>query len=59
MRITERNPTWFKSSHSDKDGECVEVALEEVVHVRDTKARGDGSLVVPARSWTALLEQLS
>ena len=58
MRITEEQPGWFKSSHSDKDGECVEVNLDGEVGVRDTKDRDGGQLAVTAPTWTALLNQL-
>jgi hypothetical protein len=47
------------SSYSENGGNCVEVALEPVVRVRDTKARGEGELAFASpASWQALLEQI-
>lgn len=67
MRLPKQVPkplNWFTSSYTDNGGNCVEVALDdvvpdEVVHVRDTKARKAGHIAVPGKSWAALLDQLS
>lgn len=44
---------WRKSSRSNQDGNCVEVAtnLGDVVGVRDSKDSGGPVLVVDAYSW--------
>lgn len=46
---------WRKSSHS-ADADCVEVALAQVVRIRDTKDRPGGTLEISTRSWDAFLE---
>lgn len=50
---------WRKSTYSNKDGDCVEVAsgASEVL-VRDTKAREAGSLEVSATAWKAFLDRV-
>ncbi|MEU3315221.1 DUF397 domain-containing protein [Streptomyces sp. NPDC006662] len=52
-------PRWFKSSHSDNGGQCVEVAtnLPGTVPVRDSKA-GDGGpvLTVGADAFAVFLD---
>jgi hypothetical protein len=51
------NSTWHKSSHSDPDGNCVEVALSTgQVGIRDSKAPQAGHLSLPAAAWRALLK---
>jgi uncharacterized protein DUF397 len=45
---------WRKSSHSGEH-ECVEVWLDRVSQIRDTKDRAGGTLSVTTRSWKALL----
>lgn len=44
---------WFKSSRSNGQAECVEVAFlaERQVAMRDSKATGRGALVFPAGTW--------
>ncbi|MEV6830619.1 DUF397 domain-containing protein [Amycolatopsis sp. NPDC051102] len=49
---------WRKSSYSGPEAECVEVALAEVVRIRDTKDRPGGTLEITTRSWDALLTDL-
>lgn len=45
---------WFKSSRSNNDQGCVEVAVTpEAVGARDTKDRDGGTLVVTPRAWAA------
>ncbi|GAA2449758.1 DUF397 domain-containing protein [Streptomyces macrosporus] len=49
---------WFKSSHSGTSGgDCVEVAAgSDAVHVRDSKAAGDGPVLRVGRDeWAAFL----
>ena len=55
---TDRN--WRTSSYSGQDNQCVEVALDApTVGVRDSKARTDGELDLPAPAWAALIDQIS
>jgi hypothetical protein len=49
--------TWRKSSYSGQEAECVEVALAQVVRIRDTKDRPGGTLEIPTRSWDAFLQR--
>lgn len=51
-------PTWRKSSYSTNGGECVEVALDHTVLVRDTKDREGGTLTASAPTWRELLSRL-
>ncbi|MEV7038064.1 DUF397 domain-containing protein [Amycolatopsis sp. NPDC051061] len=50
--------TWRKSSHSGNEGDCVEVAIERTVGVRDSKAPAAGQLTVSRRAWSAALRRL-
>jgi hypothetical protein len=45
--------TWFKSSRSKETQDCVEVNLDEMIGVRDTKDRDGGQLAVTTRAWSA------
>ncbi|MCR6487078.1 DUF397 domain-containing protein [Amycolatopsis sp. OK19-0408] len=47
--------TWRKSTYSGQEADCVEVALAQVVRIRDTKDRPGGTLEISTRSWDALL----
>jgi hypothetical protein len=50
---------WRKSSYSGANGgDCVEVASENGVFVRDTTNRDGFTLTVPAAAWTAFLATL-
>jgi hypothetical protein len=49
---------WKKSSYSGDNSNCVEVALGEVIGVRDTKDRAHSALVVTSRAWSALLSDV-
>lgn len=50
---------WHKSSYSGTQTECVEVAhAPDVVGVRDTKDREDGTLLVPASAWRTFVERM-
>ncbi|GHG23603.1 MULTISPECIES: DUF397 domain-containing protein [Amycolatopsis] len=50
--------TWRKSTYTGQEAECVEVALAQVVRIRDTKDRQGGTLETSTRSWDALLDDL-
>lgn len=50
---------WRKSSHSSTTGgNCVEVAADGGVLVRDTANRNGTVLSLPAQAWTAFLGTL-
>ena len=49
---------WRKSSHSAGEGDCVEVAIEHTVGVRDSKAPDAGQLTVSRQAWSAALRRL-
>ncbi|MET9139265.1 DUF397 domain-containing protein [Streptomyces parvulus] len=48
---------WFKSSYSDNEGgACVEIALADPVHIRDSKSTRPGpELQVSPASWSAFV----
>ncbi|MCA1186902.1 MULTISPECIES: DUF397 domain-containing protein [unclassified Saccharopolyspora] len=60
--MPERNligATWFKSSYSNSQNECVEVALTSgSTGVRDTKDRDGGTLIFTSTTWSAFLRTL-
>lgn len=45
------NAVWRKSSFSDHQVDCVEVAYSTEVHLRDSKNPDGGTLHLPASSW--------
>ncbi|MFF4168644.1 DUF397 domain-containing protein [Streptomyces sp. NPDC001744] len=56
-------PQWFKSSHSDTGGNCVEVARNlvptlGVIPVRDSKVPSGPALSVPAAVFSAFIESV-
>ncbi|MGA6204605.1 DUF397 domain-containing protein [Nocardia testacea] len=51
---------WFKSSHSQHGGDCVEVAhLDEVVGVRDSKDTTGPVLMFTPAEWDGFLRDIS
>lgn len=54
---TSADGRWFKSSHSQGDAACVEVAFLDggSVAVRDSKNRTGPALVFTSAEWTAFL----
>ncbi|BBB02184.1 hypothetical protein RVR_9937 [Actinacidiphila reveromycinica] len=58
--MTTEAPRWFKSSHSENGGACVEVAANlvasrGVVPVRDSKDPGGPVLAFPAASFASFV----
>ncbi|MFJ4654353.1 DUF397 domain-containing protein [Nocardia sp. NPDC088792] len=55
MRIDLSGASWFKSSHSQPSGDCVEVAFlgdhTDNVGVRDSKDPAGPALVFPGEVW--------
>ncbi|MCP9947306.1 DUF397 domain-containing protein [Actinomadura madurae] len=50
---------WRKSSYSDAEGQCVEVAAAPgIVAVRDSKDADGPHLMLPADAWRPLLAHL-
>jgi hypothetical protein len=52
--------TWFKSSHSSANGQCVECALlpDGGMAVRDTQNRNGAVLTIPAETWRKFTDRL-
>ncbi len=52
--------TWRKSSYSGEDStqNCVEVRLDRLSQIRDSKDRAGGTLSVTTRSWDAFVARL-
>ncbi|MBF6416675.1 DUF397 domain-containing protein [Nocardia cyriacigeorgica] len=55
MTVDPASTQWFKSSHSQGDGECVEVAFlaNNLVGVRDSKNPAGGMLTFAPSDWQA------
>ncbi|QKW49124.1 DUF397 domain-containing protein [Streptomyces buecherae] len=58
--MTTESPRWFKSSHSDNGGACVEVAANlaaahGTVPVRDSKDPHGPTLTFDTTAWTAFV----
>ncbi|MET8702509.1 DUF397 domain-containing protein [Kitasatospora sp. NPDC004723] len=51
------NAAWFKSSHSNNGGTCVEVAPDfpGLVPVRDSKDPSGPALVFPSDAWRSFI----
>ncbi|MFJ3309776.1 DUF397 domain-containing protein [Streptomyces sp. NPDC086549] len=48
---------WFKSSYSGSSGDnCIEVAVDESIHVRDSKQRELGQLALSPAAWSAFID---
>ncbi|MFG3036838.1 DUF397 domain-containing protein [Streptomyces sp. NPDC048330] len=61
--MTPQTPQWFKSSHSNNDGNCVELAVNlaptyGVVPVRDSKVTGGPAVSVSAPAFSAFIESV-
>ena len=59
--MTDRSPTWVKSSYSgSQGGNCVEVAAgsQDAVLVRDTMNRGGAVLKFAANRWQCFADSL-
>jgi hypothetical protein len=50
--------SWRKSSYSGEH-ECVEVRLDRLSQIRDSKDRAGGALTVTTRSWDAFVASLA
>lgn len=51
---------WRKSTYSDATGgNCVEVASEGIVLVRDTADRDGGTLAFEAAAWARFVDEIS
>lgn len=52
--------TWFKSSYSSANGQCVECAPlpDGAMAVRDTQNRDGAVLTIPAKTWRKFTDGL-
>ncbi|WP_369036633.1 DUF397 domain-containing protein [Streptomyces adonidis] len=57
---TNSDVRWFKSTYSGGSGsDCVEVAFNgQVVSVRDSKTRQQGTLTMPTSAFAAFIENM-
>jgi uncharacterized protein DUF397 len=53
VTVPDRPRVWRKASRSTNTDNCVEVALDQTVGVRDTKDRAGGELAVTGNAWRA------
>ncbi|MFE0701166.1 DUF397 domain-containing protein [Streptomyces sp. NPDC058872] len=61
--MTSQTPQWFKSSYSNNDGNCVEVATNlaatiGAVPVRDSKTPAGPALALSASAFSAFVESV-
>ncbi|MFF3574348.1 DUF397 domain-containing protein [Nocardia jiangxiensis] len=58
--MTESPAGWFKSSHSQQGGDCVEVAFQatDVIAVRDSKNPSGPALSFTSSEWDAFTTNL-
>ncbi|MFR9721868.1 DUF397 domain-containing protein [Streptomyces sp. MS19] len=55
-KIDPHNVQWSKSSYSNGNGDCVEVAdLGSSIGVRDSKRPGSAMLTPPLNGWSAFV----
>jgi hypothetical protein len=60
MTAERRARKWQKSTHSNPNDNCVEIALASAeVGIRDSKAPGAGALSVSPRAWRTFLVRAS
>ncbi|MBF6179809.1 DUF397 domain-containing protein [Nocardia otitidiscaviarum] len=61
MGIDLSDTHWFKSSHSQHGGECVEIAYLDggMVGVRDSKNPTGPALIFTASEWSAFTTRVS
>lgn len=51
---------WYKSSYSQNQGQCVEVArFPALVAIRDSVRTGEEALTFPRKEWSAFLKPQS
>ncbi|MEE1939382.1 DUF397 domain-containing protein [Streptomyces sp. TRM 70361] len=55
MKVDDSQLTWRKSSVTGQTGQCVEVAVSDIVHVRDSKDPQGDVLVFPRGGWALFL----
>ena len=54
MSTTEQ--AWFRSSYSGSEGDnCVEVAMDQAIHVRDSKHREGEQLALSPTAWSVFI----
>ena len=59
-QMTKQNAVWLKSSYSNPNNNCVEVAVgPDVIMLRDSKNSGGPTLAFDQREWARFLGVLS
>lgn len=60
-RVDPQNAQWFKSSYSNGNGECIEVAvLGDVVAMRDSKQQGVGPVLTgTVEGWQSFIASVT